>query len=446
MSDRSGLSRGDRNRNARLARLRQLLPLSNAIVGIDLADDKQAAVVTDHDSRVIARRRVSARAWELGDLLDWALSKAAAAGFASVTVACEPTGHRWRVLDQLTAGRGLALVCVQPLLVYRAREGEDLTRDKSDPKDAVIIARLAAGLHCYEPERADAVWARLRHLGARRNQLTDGATAQVNQIRDLLECAWPAVLSASGSPFRSCSWRAAVAVVLDRSAGDLARVRRLGPDRFTAAVRRELPRWGATRPCLRIVRAVFEALSDGAGVTAHRPGALERVHLAMGDWRDTRARLADVEARMVAVLDDLQLTGLVTTIAGLTPVGAAAILAETGDPARFASPRSLVKHAGLCPRDNASGAFQGKTSISGRGRPGLRVAAWRAVWAALPNNPVMAARFAHLTTRQENRLARQQARTACAAALLRWIHVVVTRRVAWDPAIAGGSTPLQQAA
>ena len=116
MSDRSGLSRGDRNRNARLARLRQLLPFDHAIVGIDLADDKQAAVVTDHDSRVIARRRVSARAWELGDLLDWAVAKASAAGFASVTVACEPTGHRWRVLDQLAAERGLALVCVQPLL------------------------------------------------------------------------------------------------------------------------------------------------------------------------------------------------------------------------------------------------------------------------------------------------------------------------------------------
>jgi transposase len=127
MSDRSGLSRGDRNRNARLARLRQLLPPGNAIVGIDLADDKQAAVVTDHDSRVIARRRVSARAWELGGLLEWAVARAAAAGFASVTVACEPAGHRWRVLDQLAAERGLALVCVQPLLVCRAREGEDLT-------------------------------------------------------------------------------------------------------------------------------------------------------------------------------------------------------------------------------------------------------------------------------------------------------------------------------
>ena len=143
MGNGSGLSRGDRNRNARLARLRELVPLSNAIVGIDLADDTQAVVVTDHDSRVIARRRVRARAWELGEVLDWAVARAAGAGFASVTVACEPAGHRWRVLDQLAAGRGLALVCVQPLLVYRAREGEDLTRDKSDPKDAVSLQLTA---------------------------------------------------------------------------------------------------------------------------------------------------------------------------------------------------------------------------------------------------------------------------------------------------------------
>src|SRR5215813_3969241 len=301
MGDRTGLSRGDRNRNARLARLRVLVPPGHAIVGIDLADKKQAAVVTDHDSRVIARRRLSVRAWELGELLDWALERARASGFVSVTVACEPTGHRWRVLDQIAAGRGLALVCVQPLLVYRAREGEDLTFDKSDPKDAVIIARLAAGLHCYEPERADAVCARLRHLGARRARLTADASAAVNQVRDLLECAWPAALGAAARPFRSATWRAAVAVALERNAADLARLRRLGPARFEAAVRRELPRWGAARPCLRIIRAVFAALADPAGVAAHRPGALERAQLAMADWHDTRERLAQTEARMVTV-------------------------------------------------------------------------------------------------------------------------------------------------
>jgi transposase len=395
---------------------------------------------------VLERRRVSCRAWELGTLLDWAVERATAAGFASVTVACEPTGHRWRVLDQLAAERGLPLVCVQPLLVWRAREAEDLTWEKSDPKDAVVIARLAAQLRCYEPERADATWARLRQLGARRARLVTDATADVQQLRDLLECVWPAVLAASGSPFRSASWRASLAVALDRAAGDLSRVRRLGLARFTVAVRRELPRWGATRPCLRIVRAVFDALVDPAGVAVHRPGALERAELVLGDWRDTRRRLAETETRMVAVLDELELTGLVTSIDGLTAVGAAAILAETGDLTRFGSPRAVVKHAGLCPRENASGQHQGKTSISGKGRPGLRLAAWRAVWAALPNNRVLAARFRHLTTREHNRLARQQARAACAAALLRWLHVIVTHRVAWDPAIAAGQKTLEPAA
>jgi hypothetical protein len=37
MGNASGVSGGDRNRNARLARLRALVPTQNAIVGVDLA-------------------------------------------------------------------------------------------------------------------------------------------------------------------------------------------------------------------------------------------------------------------------------------------------------------------------------------------------------------------------------------------------------------------------
>jgi transposase len=50
---------------------------------------------------------------------------------------------------------------------------------------------------------------------------------------------------------------------------------------------------------------------------------------------------------------------------------------------------------------------------------------------------VGAARYRHLTTRQHNRLTDGQARAAIAAALLRWLHVVVTERVHWDATIAG---------
>ena len=48
------------------------MPLDHAIVGIDLADEKQMVVVTDHDSKVLARRTFRCKAWDLSVALDWA--------------------------------------------------------------------------------------------------------------------------------------------------------------------------------------------------------------------------------------------------------------------------------------------------------------------------------------------------------------------------------------
>jgi transposase len=435
----SGLSRGDKRRNAKLAELRLLVPVDNAILGIDLADKKQVVVVCDHDSQVLARKTVKVRAWELGPVLDWARRVAHKHGFADVTAGCEPTGHRWMVLNQLGAQRDMTLVCVNPMLVGRAREAEDYTRDKSDDKDAMLIARLVAQLHCYAPECADETWARLRQLGARRERLVTEATACVQQLRDLLECAWPGVLEAAAKPFDSTNWCAALAVVLERCNGQPERLARGGLAQFEAAVVRELARWGGQRRRRPIIEAVYTALVDPRGVMTQRRGALERARWVLADWRSVTTRLAEVETRMVEILDELGLTPYVTSIPGISAVGAAAMLAETGDPTRFDSPRALVKHAGLCPRDNASGTFTGRARISRRGRPRLRLAAWRAAWGALQHNPVMAARYRHLTTRKTNPLKDGQARAAIAAALLRWLHVIVTQRVHWDGTIAGAS-------
>jgi transposase len=191
---------------------------------------------------------------------------------------------------------------------------------------------------------------------------------------------------------------------------------------------------------MRIVRMPFTALSDPAGVLEHRPGALERIALLLDDWLETHRRLADTETRMTAVLDALQLTELVTSITGLSAIGAAAILAETGNPNRFASARALVKHAGLAPREKLSGTFVGRTKLTGQGRPGLRLAAWRAVWGAQRANPVYAARFAYLTTREHNKLTATQAQAVIGAAILRQLHAVITTGRAWDPAIATHGT------
>jgi transposase len=436
-----GVSRGDRNRNARLARLGEQVPLVNAIVAIDLADVKQMVVVCDHDSKVLARRTFRCKAWDLGKALDWAADRAAAAGFAGVTVSCEPTGHRWRVLGQLASERSMRFVCVQPIQAAHARRSEDLTFDKTDEKDAVLIARLTGQLRCYVPEPADestATWARLRHLGARRHKLLTETTAEVQEVRDLLECVWPAALSTAAQPFKSRTWAAAMTVIVDRDGGELDRTRRLGWARFERAVRREITRRGGQKPSLRIARNLFAALTDRTGLVGHRAGALERVAMVLADWEVDHARLSETEHRMTAVLDELGLTALATSIHGISPVGAAAILAETGDPRRFATGRALVKHAGLAPREKKSGTFTGKTRLTGVGRPRLRAAAWRAAWGALQTNTVYATRYRHLTGREHNALKPTQAQAVIAATILRQLHAIITTERAWDPRIAAG--------
>ena len=183
-------------------------------------------------------------------------------------------------------------------------------------------------------------------------------TGQVQQMRDLLECVWPAVLDTAQLPFRSHTWIAGLAVVVDRDGGDLTRTRRLGAAHFEHAIRREITKRGGVKPCLRIVRELFAALADPAGVAAHRAEALKRVQLLLADWAHDQERLADTETTMVAVLDELKLTRLVCSISGISAVGAD------------------------CKKE-LSGIFKGRIKLTGQGRPGLRLAAWRAVWAKM---------------------------------------------------------------
>jgi hypothetical protein len=125
------------------------------------------------------------------------------------------------------------------MLVHRGREEEDFTRDRSDFKDATIIAKRVAELRCYLPYVLEGHWCRLRHLGARRaDQLVTAGSAR-QRLRDLLECAWPAALATATDPLDARTWRAALAV-----SADPARIVTMGFDAFATTVRDELPRWG----------------------------------------------------------------------------------------------------------------------------------------------------------------------------------------------------------
>jgi len=116
---------------------------------------------------------------------------------------------------------------------------------------------------------------------------------------------------------------------------------------------------GATRPCLPIVRAVFAALADPAGVTAHRPGALEREqaepsgavqaarHDLAGQLAGDLCRIdAQRRATKAKVAAAIRASGTtVTEVSGAGPVIAATVIGDVRDISRFARITSLLTTA-----------------------------------------------------------------------------------------------------
>ena len=265
------------------------------------------------------------------------------------------------------------------------------TTHKRDESDCVLIGRLAVELHCMSRR----CWMRREPTappGAAAGAADHGGDRVGAAGRDFLSVAWPAAPQACAQPFVSVTWLAGMHVAASRCGGRPEQLAAMGGEAFAGLVRSAVPGWGGMRVDGRITRAVFAALAEtGDAVGWSRRGLLRRVADELGDLQRTRAQLRAVEADMVAVLGELGLARL-ADIPGLTAVGAAAILAETGDPRRNETSSSLVEHAGLSPAGNASGAFEGQERISRRGRPGLRTAVWRAVWPLIIHNPVMAAK------------------------------------------------------
>ena len=440
------LSRGDRGRNDRLVRLRAVVTRQTAVLAFDLAADKQVCALAGQDSRVLARRTVTAKAWQLAEAVQWGLAQAAAAGFSSVVVACEATGHRWRVLDQIAEQAGVRLVCVQPLLVtaagrartspaIRATRPTRLSSPGWSPSCAATWpnAPNPAGRGCGTSAPAGPAWSPTPSLPASRSPICWSALAgraaggrQADGVQEL-----------AGGDDRAAG--------PGRDQGDLGVIRRWGWSRFGAAVRGELARHGTTRWYSAIVRAVFDAATDpalaAAGVADQRAALWSGPGSRWATWPMPAPRSPSCRphgcgprrARGGPACD---------SIPGLSAVGAAAILADyrrshpvllrpgAGQTRRALPPRQRLRH------------LPGQDRYQ-RPRPPLqlRLAAWRAVYAALHSNPVLAARYAHLTGRTRTSSPPPRPGSRSPAACCVNSTPSCTTGTAWDPAIAAGRTP-----
>jgi len=306
-----------------------------------------------------------------------------------VTVGVEATGHYWLALyDDLTR-QGYPVVVFNPLQIHAFRKS-GVRKVKSDRADAVWIAEyLRCGGH---PPTSPTwpLWLQLKELSRFRYHLTDQIGDVKRKLLSVLDRVFPEYETAFSSVFLATSRRGLA------EAASAQEIAELNLDELAQLLQ------SASRG--RFGQAPAEALQQLARQSV---GVSFLADAAQVEMRCLLAQIDRLEQQRQQVDQALeQLMGQVpqhlTTIPGIGPVTAAAILAEIGDVQRFATVEKLVAYAGIDASVYQTGEFAAtQRHMSKRGSPYLRHALWQAATAALLHHPELKAYYAR--KRQEGK-------------------------------------------
>jgi len=421
------VTRGMQRRATKSARRAAVVGTDTLIAGVDLAKKTSVVVfMRASDKAPLGRLRIPTSPAGLLELDRRGKELLRRMGLSRLLMGMEATGHYWKIMARTANELGLPYVIVQSFVLARSREFDDLTRDKNDQRDALLISELVAERRFTEVELDRGAWAELRLLAEARDQRRVERAAALHEQRALLELVWPELLAEirllDGSHVQAClSLGLPPAQIASMSLARFARLlqREHGERRFMGSMATRL--WaaaGANRAC------------------DETAAALLRVQLAAQRIEAADRAVATLDARMAVTFEATGLGWMRGQIRGLGEVLLVNLLALSGDPRRFDEAGCMVKLAGSNPTERSSGQVEASGGIPRRGRRTLRLVACQAATCLALHNPDFEAFFRHLTQRQHRQLAPKAARVAVANKLLRILWAMATAGQNYDSRLA----------
>ncbi|MEF9915683.1 IS110 family transposase [Streptomyces sp. P5-A9] len=326
--------------------------------GIDWAEKTHDVALVDDSGQLLAKRHITDDTAGYRILLDL-LAEHGDSQESPIPVAIETS--RGLLVAVLRTGNR-QVFAINPMAAARYRDRHSVSRKKSDPGDALVLANiLRTDMHAHRPLPQDSDLGRALAVLARAQQDATWNRQQIsNQLRSLLREYYPSALAAF-DPWRNGLCRREAHELL-KAAPTPSKAAKLTRTQVQAALKRAGRQRGIDAEAERL-REVFRA------DWSHQPKLVED---ALG--KHMLALLVQLEASCTAA-DDLATAveeafpqhpdaEIILSFPGLGTQLGARVLAEIGDDReRFADARGLKAYAGASPITRASGK---KSSITRR--------------------------------------------------------------------------------
>lgn len=344
--------------------------------GLDIAKDFHWLAVLDERGKPLFNRRVD----NDPESIEHAVRdlKAAEAEHGTVVVGMDVMGGIAGLVAAMLLDAGLRCVYVPGLAVNRARRATRGGENKSDPRDAKVIAEqtmLRAG-ELRPVELPEEIHVEIRLVVGHRRSLTTDATRRAARMRDLLVGIHPGLEKLIDTGTKSSL------LLLSRYVAP-AEIRRAGTSRVSAFLQRNGVR-AATADTLAD-KAVTSARSQRVAARGERRTA-ELVRELAEDLLRFRERLARLDAELEELLQQHPDAALIRSLPGMGATLCAEFIAQVGDIRRFPSGDALAAASGLAPVLAQSGRMRYSRGPSG-GDKLLKRVFYQSSFCALQRDP-----------------------------------------------------------
>ncbi|ARD47501.1 IS110 family transposase [Sporosarcina sp. P33] len=343
-------------------------------------------------------------------------------GKTDVIIGIEPTGHYWLNLAYFLDDRGIPLVVCNPMHVKKSKELDDNLQTKNDAKDALVIARLVKDGRYSYPRILKETEAELRVGATLRGNLTEEMNTVKNKIIRWTDRYFPEFQQV----FPNFGKMALAVLECTPFPVDVA-----GKEPIELVeIYRQVE--GLKSPQIPKARKLIDSALISIGVTEGHTMARIEITTLVQRYRQLEKELKSLQERLTELIQMTVEYEYLQTVPGLGDVTIIDLLSEVGSFAHYDHPRQLLKLAGLTLRENSSGQHKGQKRISKRGRSQLRALLFRVMMPMIRHNKAFRQLHEYYTTRQVNPLRKKQSIVVLCGKLLKVLHAICTKHMAFD--------------
>lgn len=276
-----------------------------------------------------------------------------------VIISFEPTGHYWLNIDKYFKDCGQETVLMPTYTVKQEKEQYDQNPTKSDPKDALLIARLTSEGKYVKPIERDEIYQDI-YSGY---QIYDNIQIEINRTKNKIHV-----------------WN-------DKYFPELERVYKIDSVGIKPIYKKQLipseindmeledfielmtkNNGYAKKSSIINLKKMCEK-SNAINIDNFTKYEIKRLY---DRYEELVNELEEVKNKLIELASQIDYVEKLVEKSGVNYISVIGIIAETGDLRNYEHAKQLIKMSGLSLKENSSGKKKGKKHISKRGRSKLR--------------------------------------------------------------------------